>query len=137
MHPVSRQYFLWRSHTDPRGRVYLLFHHIKLLDHIGLLNVYMCVWVVFTPQPLRLWGIVITRGGRAGVRAFRNSALTEKLTDEFCLFFTHMTYVPGQFIPYIFFCHQAKSGHFPRCPPKKLVGTITYEPSVGLHSNLV
>ena len=25
------------------------------------------------------------------------------LTDEFCLFFTDMTYVPGQFIPYIFF----------------------------------
>ena len=24
------------------------------------------------------------------------------LTDEFCLFFTDMTYVPGQFIPYIF-----------------------------------
>ena len=23
-------------------------------------------WSVFTPQPLRLWGIVITRGGRAG-----------------------------------------------------------------------
>ena len=29
--------------------------------------------------------------------------LTETLTDEFCLFFTDMTYVPGQFIPYIFF----------------------------------
>ena len=26
------------------------------------------------------------------------------LTDEFCLFFTDMIYVPGQFIPYIFFC---------------------------------
>ena len=25
------------------------------------------------------------------------------LTDEFRLFFTDMTYVPGQFIPYIFF----------------------------------
>ena len=25
------------------------------------------------------------------------------LTDEFCLFFTDMTFVPGQFIPYIFF----------------------------------
>ena len=24
------------------------------------------------------------------------------LTDQFCLFFTDMTYVPGQFIPYIF-----------------------------------
>ena len=24
------------------------------------------------------------------------------LTDELCLFFTDMTYVPGQFIPYIF-----------------------------------
>ena len=25
------------------------------------------------------------------------------LTDEFCSFFTDMTYMPGQFIPYIFF----------------------------------
>ena len=49
--------------------------------------------------PLRLWGIVITRGGRA----VRNSAFTKKFTDEFCLFFTDMTYVSGQFIPYIFF----------------------------------
>ena len=52
--------------------------------------------LIFTPQ---LWGIVITRGGRAGRRAVRNSAFTKKLTDEFCLFFTDMTYmyVPGQF----------------------------------------
>ena len=35
--------------------------------------------------------------------AVTNSALTKKLTDEFCLFFTDMTYVPGQFIPSIFF----------------------------------
>ena len=39
---------------------------------------------------------------RAVKRAVRNSALTKKLTNEFCLFFTGMTYVPGQFIPYIF-----------------------------------
>ena len=38
-------------------------------------------------------------GGRAGGRAVRNSALTKKLTYEFCLFFTDMTYVPGEFIP--------------------------------------
>ena len=67
----------------------------------------------FTPQPLRLWGIVITRGGRAsgraGGQAGRNSALTQKLIDEFCLFFTDMTYVPGQFIPYIFLGHQVIS----------------------------
>ena len=30
------------------------------------------------------------------------------LTDKFCLFFTDMTYVPGQFIPY-FFCFLAPS----------------------------
>ena len=77
---------------------------------------------IFTPQPLRLWGIVITI--QSGGRAVKNSALTKKLTDEFCLFFTDMTYVPGQFIPYIFFWHQAISGHFPRSLPKKLVGTI-------------
>ena len=59
-------------------------------------------WVNFTPQPLRLWGKVITRGGQAVGRAVRNSALTKKLAAEFCLFFTDMTYVPGQFIPYIF-----------------------------------
>ena len=98
---------------------------------------------------LRLWGKVITRGGRSGgwsggqsggregLQAVRNSALNKKLTDEFCLFFTDMTYVPGQFIPYIFFGHQAISGHSPRWPPKKFVGTITYEPLVGLHSYLV
>ena len=55
-------------------------------------------------------------GGRAvglsGGWAVRNSVLTKKLTAEFCLFFTDMTYVPGQFIPYIFFLHQAISGHF-------------------------
>ena len=73
---------------------------------------------------------------RAVGRAVRNSALTKKLTDEFCLFFTEMTYVPGQFIPYIFL-HQAINGHFPRWSPKKLVGTLTYEPLVGLHSNLL
>ena len=70
-------------------------------------------------------------------RAGGNSALTKKLTDEFCLFFTDMTYVPGQFIQYIFWGHQVISGHFPRWPPKKLVGTITYAPLVGLHPNLV
>ena len=36
-----------------------------------------------------------------------------------------------------YFWHQAISGHFPRWPPKKLVSRITYEPLVGLHSNLV
>ena len=36
-----------------------------------------------------------------------------------------------------FFGHQVISGHFQRWPPKKLVGTITYEPLVGLHSNLL
>ena len=41
--------------------------------------------------------------GWAARRAVRNSSLTKKLTDEFCLFFTDMTYVPGQFIPYIYF----------------------------------
>ena len=52
-----------------------------------------------------LWGIVILRGGRAVGGAVRNSAITKKLTDEFCLFFTDMTYVPGQFNPIIFFWH--------------------------------
>ena len=59
------------------------------------------------------------------------------ILSEFVYFFAEMTYVPGQFIPYIFFWHQAISSHFPRWPPKNLVGTITYEPFVGLHSNLV
>ena len=36
-----------------------------------------------------------------------------------------------------FWVYQAINGYFPRWPPKKLVGTITYEPLVGLHSNLV
>ena len=81
---------------------------------------------------LRLWGrpIVITRGGRS----VRNSALTKKLTDEFFLQTSLMCL--GN-LSHIFFWHQAISGHFPRWPPEKLVGTITYEPLVGLHSNLV
>ena len=37
---------------------------------------------------------------------------------------------------HIFFLHQAISGYFPRWLPKKLVGTITYEPLVGLHSKI-
>ena len=41
--------------------------------------------IFFTPRPLRLWDIVITRGRRAGGRSVRNSALTKKLTDEFRL----------------------------------------------------
>ena len=78
--------------------------------------------MIFIPQPLSLWGIVITRGRRSGgfypsaIKAVgysdhqrragsragsQNSALTKKI-DEFCLFFTDMTYVPGQFISYIF-----------------------------------
>ena len=40
--------------------------------------------------------------------------------------------MPGQFFSYIFFFwHQAISDHFPRWPPEKLVGTITYEPLDG------
>ena len=58
------------------------------------------------------------------------------LPDEFCLFFTDMTYVPGQFIPYIFLAPSHKRP-FSKMAAKKLVGTITYEPLVGLHSNLV
>ena len=34
------------------------------------------------------------------------------LTDEFCLFYTDMTYVPGQFIPYIFFGTKPKAAIF-------------------------
>ena len=58
-------------------------------------------------------------------------------TKHACLFFIDMTYVLGQFIRYIFLGHQAISSHFPRWPPIKLVGTITYEPLIGLHSNLL
>ena len=39
----------------------------------------------------------------AAVAIKKNSALTKKITDEFCLYFTDMTYVPGQFIHYIIF----------------------------------
>ena len=47
--------------------------------------------------------------GRGSVECLvGNSALTKKLTDEFCLFFADMTYVPGQFIPYIFLAPSPK-----------------------------
>ena len=72
---------------------------------------------------------MITRGGRAvgqaGGQSERTSALNKKLTDEFCLFFTDMT-----------FWHEAISGHFSRWPPKKLVATITYEPLVQIWHDL-
>ena len=45
-------------------------------------------------------------------RAVRNSALTSKLSDEFCLFFIDMTYVPGQFIRYIFLAPSHKQPFF-------------------------
>ena len=67
--------------------------------------------------------------------AIKTVGYSDHQRHEFCLFFTDMTYVPGKIILYIFL-HQAISGHFPRWPPKKFVGTITYEPLVGLHSNL-
>ena len=73
---------------------------------------------VFYPSAIKAVGYSNHRR-RAGGRAVRNSALTKKLI-EFCLFFTDKTYVPGQFIPYMFFWHQAISSHFPRWPPKKL-----------------
>ena len=109
---------------------------------------------IFTPKPLRLWGIVITSNDRQfyplaiktvgysdhqrqAVGRVRNSVLNKKLADEFSLFFTETTYVPGQFIPYIFLGAPSHKLQFPRLPPKKLVGPITYEPLVGLHSNLV
>ena len=40
---------------------------------------------------------------RAVGRAVGNLVFTKKLTDEFGLFFTDMTHVPGQFIPCIVF----------------------------------
>ena len=68
-----------------------------------------------------------------------NLALTKMLTDRFRLLLTYiyMTYVTRQFFPCIFFWPRAKNLHFPRWPPKKLVGMITYEPLVGLLSNSV
>ena len=69
----------------------------------------------FTPSAMKAVGYS-DHQRRAVLRSFgravSNSALTKKLTDEFCLLFTDMTYVPGQFILYIFFLHQAISGHF-------------------------
>ena len=52
--------------------------------------------------PSAIWAVGYSDHQR---RAVRNSAPTKKLTDEFCLFFTDMTYVPGKLIPYIFLEH--------------------------------
>ena len=61
------------------------------------------IWpLYFYPSAIKAVGYS-DHQSRAGGRAVRNSAITKKLTDEFCLFFTGMTYVPGQLIPYIFF----------------------------------
>ena len=94
---------------------------------------------IFNPPPLRLWGIVITWGGRAvwrsGGRAsgqgggrVRNSALTKKLTDKLSLFFHRHDLCAWAIHPIYFFWHQAISCHFLKWVPEKLVGTITYEP---------
>ena len=61
-------------------------------------------WAIhFYPSAIKAVGYSDHQRRRSGRRAVRNSALTKKLTDELCLFFTDMTYVPGQFIPFIFF----------------------------------
>ena len=67
-------------------------------------------------------------------RLILNLALAKKLADVFCLFFTYRTYVTGLFFPFIFL-HPARKAIFQE--PKELVGIITYEPLVGLHSNLI
>ena len=90
----------------------------------------------FYPSAIKAVGYSDHRRRAVG-RAVRNSAVTKKLLDEFCLFFTDMTLGLCNLSHIYFFLHQAISGHFLRWPPKKLVGTITYEPLVGLRSNLV
>ena len=47
---------------------------------------------------------------------------------DLCAWAIHLIY---------FFSDQDISGHFPSWLPKKLVGTITYEPLIELHSKLV
>ena len=46
-----------------------------------------------------------------------------------------VTFVPEKLFPYVFEGHRAINDHFPRWPPKKLVGAISYEQLVGSHSN--
>ena len=65
------------------------------------------LWSVFYPSAIKAVGYS-DHQRRASDRTVRNLALTKKLTDEFCLFFTDMTYVPGQFIPYTFFAPSHK-----------------------------
>ena len=65
-----------------------------------------------------------------------NLALTYKLTDKVCLFFSDMTYVPGKFFLYICFASSHKLP-FPRWSPTKFVGAISYELFIGSHSNLI
>ena len=52
---------------------------VNLSDFFQLDKTPKAVGYSVTPQPLRLWGIVITRGGWSGGRAVRNSALTKKV----------------------------------------------------------
>ena len=66
-------------------------------------------------------------GRSAGWRTVRNSALIKKLTEW---------PMGNNYLSHIFFLAPTHKRLFPKWPPKKLVGTITYEPLVGLHSNL-
>ena len=64
------------KHNFYRFRIHTIYGTYKTVGQIER----CCFCAMFIPQPLRLWGLVITRGGRA----VRNSAVTKKLTDEFC-----------------------------------------------------
>ena len=58
--------------------------------------------------------------GEGGLKCIKHSSLSQLFLRYIC-----------------FFGHQAISGHFLRWPSEKLVGKITYEPLLGLHSNFV
>ena len=54
--------------------------------------------------------------------SIRNLAFNKEVTDELCLFFTEMTYVPGHFFPYIFWGALSHKRLFSKMAAKKGCG---------------
>ena len=82
-------------------------------------------------QRRAVWGGGGEAGGRAGGQSGIQLLLKSSLIN-FVYFYRH-DLCAWAIHPIKFLGHQAISGHFPRWPPKKFMGAITYEPLVGLH----
>ena len=90
------------SSTDsinvPSGLIFCLFvAYLYYMEYFVKKIEYKIIWSRCGRSEISLYyfySSAIRAVGYSGGRAVRNSALTKKLTDEFCLFFTDITYIP-------------------------------------------